>query len=99
MAGSPRVEIFAICYLHQANASTVSAGERERGVELETALRVEQDRAADLIGKLTFYGNAYQKLQGKLTGTDLQPLCWVAICHVSLSLHVQKLSELWGYSF
>jgi hypothetical protein len=44
------------------------ADERERGVELEKALTVEQDRASDLIGKLTFYGNAYQKLQGKLNG-------------------------------
>lgn len=37
-------------------------------MELEKTLRTEQDRAADLVGKLTFYGNAYQKLQGKLTG-------------------------------
>eukprot|EP00884_Botryococcus_braunii_P016690 jgi/Botrbrau1/3704/Bobra.0008s0029.1 len=58
--------------LSDRDMQTFIAGERERGVELENALRAEQDRAADLVGKLTFYGNAYQKLQGKLTASEKQ---------------------------
>lgn len=64
-------------------------------MELETALRVEQDRAADLIGKLTFYGNAYQKLQGKLTGKQacLFSVTLSTCCYVGgwLCVILQKL--------
>jgi hypothetical protein len=41
----------------------------EKAAELEAALAKEQNKVSDLSGKITFYGSAYQKLQGKLTGT------------------------------
>lgn len=40
----------------------------ETAKQLEQALEAEKSKAADLGGKLNFYGGAYQKLQSKLTG-------------------------------
>lgn len=40
----------------------------EKTAQLEKALANEQNRVSDLSGKISFYGDAYKKLQGKLTG-------------------------------
>lgn len=53
----------------------------EKAAQLEAALAAEQNRVSDLSGKITFYGDAYQKLQGKLTG-----VCSLAFKRSNLSL-------------
>lgn len=37
---------------------------------MEKALESEQNRVADLSNKIAFYGDAYKRLQGKLTAAE-----------------------------
>jgi hypothetical protein len=43
--------------------------------EAEAALAVEQAKKQEFATKIEFYGNAYQKLQGKLAGMVFSPVC------------------------
>lgn len=58
----------------------------EKAAQLEAALAAEQNRVSDLSGKITFYGDAYQKLQGKLTG-----VCPVAFKRTDFFLRKMRL--------
>jgi hypothetical protein len=47
------------------------AAERSKTEQLETSIGEKELRTVDLSNKISFYGQAYQKLQGKLTGIPL----------------------------
>lgn len=54
--------------LGERDAAALLAAAENRAAELEAQMKAEQSKKEEYSNKLTFYGNAYQKLQGKLTG-------------------------------
>lgn len=54
--------------LGERDAAALLAAAENRAAELEAQLKAEQSKKEEYSNRLTFYGTAYQKLQGKLTG-------------------------------
>jgi hypothetical protein len=67
----------ACCTLHLA-------AEKSKGEAMERVLAAEQNKVTDLNNKLSFYGDAYKRLQGKLAGAE------TAVTNIKKELAAQK---------
>jgi hypothetical protein len=60
------------------------AAEKSKGEAMERVLAAEQNKVTDLNNKLSFYGDAYKRLQGKLAGAE------TAVTNIKKELAAQK---------
>lgn len=72
--------------LGERDAAALLAAAENRAAELEAQMKAEQSKKEEYSNKLTFYGSAYQKLQGKLTGGHELGMCCVQIWDVTLDM-------------
>ncbi len=59
--------------LGERDAAALLTAAEERAAELEIKMKAEESKKEEYANKVTFYGSAYQKLQGKLTGEASSP--------------------------